>query len=103
MDGPPTSFRHALQGGGRPQVLLMGNGLERACGGDDWNQLLNRIDVWYTGWGGKQTGEQKEARDRAADALPFSLLYELLAISPHLSAPFAPEELNAEEQRFWPA
>lgn len=84
---PSTPFRHALQGGGRPQILLIGNGLERACGGDDWNQLLNRIDVRYTDGCGNQTDEQKKARDRAADALPFPLLYELLATPPHPPRP----------------
>lgn len=77
----------------------MGNGLERACGGDDWNQLLNRIDVRYTDGHGNQTDKQKEARNRAADALPFPLLYELLATPPHPPAQFAPEELTAEERR----
>ena len=41
---PSTPFRHALRGGGRPQILLLGNGLEQLCGGDDWDRLLNRID-----------------------------------------------------------
>lgn len=96
---PTAPFRHALQGGGVPQILILGNGLERACGGDGWNQLLNRVDVRYTDGQGNVLKEYGAERKRLEDALPFPLLYELLATLPHPPAQLTPEELDAEEQR----
>lgn len=96
---PSTPFRHALRGGGRPQILLLGNGLEQLCGGDDWDRLLNSIDVRFTDGHGGQTEAQKDVRKRASDALPFPLLYDLLATPPHPPARFTQEDMNAEEKR----
>lgn len=96
---PIAPFRHTLRGGGRPQILLLGNGLERACGGDGWNQLLNCIDVRYTDGDGNVLKQYEAERKRLEDALPFPLLYELLATLPHPPAQLTSEELNAEEQR----
>ena len=96
---PTVPFRHALRGGRRPQILLLGNGLERACGGDDWKKLLNRVDVRYTDGNGNVLKQYEAERKRLEDALPFPLLYELLATLPHSPAQLTPEELDAEEQR----
>ncbi len=38
-------FIHNLRGKGRPQILLIGNGVERAYGSASWDKLIDLIDV----------------------------------------------------------
>ena len=38
-------FIHNLRGKGRPQILLIGNGVERAYGSASWDKLIDLINV----------------------------------------------------------
>ena len=44
-----SAFRYPPSGKGRPQVLLIGNGLERTEGQPDWDALLDALDVMTDG------------------------------------------------------
>lgn len=83
------SFCHALKGRFRPQIVLVGNGLERNSGQPSWETLVNSITVPDCI---KLTEQQKKE-------IPFPLLYEILSShspSPHI---LAKEEIDAEESR----
>lgn len=82
-------FSHNLRGKGRPQILLIGNGLERVYGSMDWEKLMDLIDVRKYG---------QEIRDEI-NKLPFPVRYELLATSKNAPESFSQEDLNDEEKR----
>ncbi len=82
-------FIHNLRGKGRPQILLIGNGVERAYGSADWDKLIDLLDVRKFG---------KETRDEI-NKLPFPVRYEVLATFENAPASFSQEDLNAEERR----
>lgn len=65
-------FFHNSLGKGRPQILLIGNGVERVTGQLGWGQLLD--DLCAPGRA-RATKEQK-------NTTPFPLLYQLLSTPP---------------------
>lgn len=82
-------FSHNLQGKGRPQILLIGNGVERAYGSADWDRLIDLIDVCKF---------DEETRDKI-NKLPFPVRYELLATPENAPAHFQQDDMDAEEKR----
>lgn len=86
-----TSFTHDLRGANKPQILLIGNGLERACCDEkkDWQNIIDAINVRYS----------DGAIPEPIKKLPFPLQYELLATAENASGVFTKEEMKAEEQR----
>lgn len=64
-----TAFRHRSCGQGRPQILLIGNDLERKSGQATWEELLNQLTV------GNSLPVSQEQRER----IPFPLLYQILS------------------------
>ncbi|MBR3860690.1 MAG: hypothetical protein IKM84_02250 [Oscillospiraceae bacterium] len=84
-----SAFRYPPSGKGRPQVLLIGNGLERTEGQPDWDALLDALVC-----PGRAPLTQAER-----EALPFPLLYQLLSTPDPAPARLEPEDVTAEEQR----
>lgn len=82
-------FVHSLRGRGRPQILLIGNGVERAYGSAGWDKLMDLIDVRKF---------SKEIRDEI-NKLPFPVRYELLATFENAPASFSQDDMDAEEKR----
>lgn len=85
-----TPFLHTNRGKGRPQILLIGNGLEREKSGQpEWSTLL---DVLRAPGRDPITDEEKEK-------IPFPLLYQL--VSTPLPAPSVldTDGIRAEERR----
>ena len=82
-------FIHNLRGKGRPQILLIGNGVERVYGSASWNKLIDLIDVRKF---------SKEKRDEI-NKLPFPVRYELLATSENAPASFSQDDMYDEEKR----
>ena len=82
-------FIHNLRGEGRPQILLIGNGVERAYGSASWDELIDLIDMCKF---------SKEARDEI-NKLPFPVRYELLATPENAPASFSQDDMDAEEKR----
>ena len=82
-------FVYPRKGAGRPQILLIGNGLEYSSGQKSWGELLDRLTVADAI---SLTGEQR-------DAIPFPMLYQLL--STHAPAPssLTAQQIREEEQR----
>lgn len=62
-------FFHDTRGKGRPQIVLVGNGLERSKGQPGWEELVDMLTV------SDSIPMEKEERED----VPFPLLYELLA------------------------
>ena len=84
-----VKFIHNLRGKGRPQILLIGNGLERVYGSVSWNKLIDLIDVRKF---------SKETRYEI-NKLPFPVRYELLATFENAPASFSQDDMDAEEKR----
>lgn len=82
-------FIHNLKGEGRPKILLLGNGIERAYGSADWNQLIDSICVREF---------DRETRDEI-DKLPFPVRYELLATHENAPANFSQNDIDDEKNR----
>ena len=88
MDSAP--FIHKNRGTGRPQILLIGNGLERGKGGQpEWSEFL---DALLAPGRTKATEEEK-------DTVPFPLLYQLLSTPDPAPSVLYGVEIDAEEQR----
>lgn len=84
-----TEFIHNLRGKGRPQILLIGNGLERAYGNADWDKLIDLINV-------RKFSKEKRSE---INKLPFPVRYEVLATFENAPASFSKDDMDAEEMR----
>ena len=88
MDSAP--FIHKNRGTGRPQILLIGNGLERGKDGQpEWSEFL---DALLAPGRTKATKEEK-------DTVPFPLLYQLLSTPDPAPSVLHAEAIKAEEAR----
>lgn len=82
-----VSFTYPRKGPGRPQILLIGNGLEYGSSQRSWDQLVRDLTL-------------PEWRDLpGADDLPFPLRYELLSTPPDAGIPLGRETIVEEERR----
>lgn len=84
-----TKFEHSSRGSGRPQILLVGNGLERKSGQADWATLLKKLTV----------EDSIPLTDTQKDSIPFPLQYQLLVT--HTPAPtrLSAQDIQEEEHR----
>lgn len=82
-------FIHNLRGKGRPQILLIGNGVERAYGSASWDKLIDSINV----------RKFNEETYKEINKLPFPVRYELLATYENAPASFSQDDMDAEEKR----
>lgn len=82
-------FEHYARGKGRPQIVLVGNGLEYNSGQPSWEGLVNMLTV--------PDSIKLDPKDQKR--LPFPLLYELL--SSHAPAPhqLSEKDINEEQER----
>ena len=84
-----TPFFHANRGKGRPQILLIGNGLERGDGQPEWSALIDAL---------RAPGREpitKEEKER----IPFPLLYQLESTPKPAPSVLGADDVKAEEQR----
>lgn len=84
-----TKFVYPSRGPGRPQVLLLGNGLEYKSGQVSWEKLLENLTV------DDSIYISKEQRD----STPFPLLYHLLSTHSPVPAQFSASDIQEEEMR----
>ncbi len=82
-------FTYSTRGAGRPQILLLGNGLERCAKQMDWDALLHAITAPNAV---QLTKEQREN-------IPFPLLYQLLSTPDPAPGCLSEADLQAEERR----
>ena len=82
-------FVYPSKGVGRPQILLIGNGLEYKSGQKSWEGLLNILTVEDAL---PLTREQRES-------IPFPLLYQLLSTHAPVPAHLSTREIREEEGR----
>lgn len=107
-------FEFPLRGPGRPQILLIGNGLERedegpkgpkADSGKSWEDLLMELMVADPVKGREEepdylrTKEEKQAKMDSLSSIPFPLRYQLLSTSRAAPYPLGQKELDAELKR----
>ena len=93
-------FRHTPCGPGRPQIVLVGNGLERSSGQIGWEKLLEKLSIKDES---RMTEEQKKAVMKEIgelkDKIPFPLLYELISSPKPVPAHLRREDIDAQEKR----
>ena len=82
-------FRYPPTGAGRPQVLLIGNGLERTEGQPDWWALVDSM----------RHPKRASLSEKERDALPFPLLYQLLSTPEPAPPRMDAAAVTAEEKR----
>jgi len=82
-------FFHDTRGKGRPQIVLVGNGLERFRGQAKWEELVAMLAVPD----GIPLGEEEKK------TIPFPLLYELLASHHPAPAQLGEEDIKEEGRR----
>lgn len=81
------TFQYNLKGCGRPQILLLGNGLEYESGQRSWTQLVDDLTL------------PENRGVCGAENLPFPLRYELLATPQHIKSPLSRADIEKEEKR----
>jgi len=86
--GQSVTFKYRSSGRGRPQILLIGNGLERKSGQASWEQLLDRLTV------DDSLPVSKEQKDH----IPFPLLYQILSTHMTNDAPHLDRESVWDEE-----
>lgn len=90
MINDPKLFKHRTCGAGRPQVLLYGNGLERAEGQLGWGELLNAL---------RAPGVPELVDGDPRWDTPFPLLYQLLSTPVPGPPTLTRDDVEAEEKR----
>ena len=64
-------FEYPIRGNGRPQIVLIGNGLERKSGQVAWDRLVDHLTV----------PDCIPLTDEEKENIPFPLLYEVLVLN----------------------
>ena len=82
-----VSFVYPIKGPGRPQILLIGNGLEYKSGQRSWEQLVYDLTL----------PEKRGMHE--AESLPFPLRYELLSTPSEAPIPREYKDIFQEERR----
>lgn len=84
-----VKFTYPSRGPGRPQILLLGNGLEYSSNQKSWEELLEALTV-----PGATPLTEKQRKET-----PFPLLYELLTTPSPAPAQLRAEDIRSEEER----
>lgn len=84
-----VQFKYPIRGCGRPQIVLIGNGLERKSGQVAWGALVNNLTASNCI---PFTDEEKEF-------IPFPLLYEAIILNRPIPAVLDSGEIKEEERR----
>lgn len=82
-----TQFEHSSRGVGRPQILLIGNGLERKSGQNSWEALVEKLTVM----------DSIPLTDTQKDSIPFPLQYQLLVTHSPAPAHLTAQDIQEEE------
>lgn len=96
------TFSYPVRDAGKPQILLLGNGLERGSGQYSWDNLLNELRHKNSPVTALIEHDKKQTRehDKILPRVPFSLRYELYCSDEKGSMPQSPEAELAEYNRF---
>lgn len=82
-------FEHAINGPKRPQIVIVGNGLERLSGQSSWSTFLNDIAAPHC----------MKLTERDKKKIPFPLVYELLSTPFPVPAHISRQMINEQEKR----
>ena len=85
----PVRFNYSLRGTSRPQILLIGNGLEYDSGQVSWNELVDHLTVSDCV---PLTKDEKKT-------VPFPLLYETIVLHKPIPSVLGIEDIKEIEQR----
>ena len=85
----PVRFNYSLRGTSRPQILLIGNGLEYDSGQVSWNELVDHLTVSDCV---PLTKDEKKT-------VPFPLLYETIVLHKPIPSILGIEDIKEIEQR----
>lgn len=84
-----TRFEHASKGPRRPQILLIGNGLEYKSGQRSWEKLIQDLTV----------PERKAMDNPLLEDIPFPLRFELLSTPCNIPSTLTEQDILRQEQR----
>lgn len=84
-----SGFVHDTRGSGRPQIVMIGNGLELGCGQPDWEKLIQIL----------KAPNCIELSKEELEQIPFPLQYQLLSTAYPGPSQFTQEAISLEEQR----
>ena len=90
-----VEFKHNSSGEGKPQIVLLGNGLERFSGQASWNELLQRININD----GINLSVADSGAERQWEQVPFPLLYELLSLPSSSCKKLGKDDIAAQDSR----
>ncbi len=84
-----VNFEYPVRGSGRPQILLIGNGLERKSGQVAWGKLVDNLT------------EQSciPLTEKEKESVPFPLLYEVLSLGTPIPKVLDKSDISREEKR----
>ena len=83
----PVRFNYSLRGTSRPQILLIGNGLEYDSGQVSWNELVDHLTVSDCV---PLTKDEKKT-------VPFPLLYETIVLHKPIPSVLGIEDIKEIE------
>lgn len=97
-----VTFSYPVRGAGRPQVLFLGNGLERCSGQNSWNDLLQSLKHPKSPIFSLQKLAEKEKNNQneILSHVPFPLQYELYCSNGENKMPQSLSAAREEHQRF---
>lgn len=84
-----VQFNYPIRGKGRPQIVLIGNGLERASNQVSWNQLVDNLTA----------ANCISFSEEEKDSIPFPLLYEAIILNMPIPQVLDSAEIMREEER----
>lgn len=84
-----VQFNYPILGKGRPQILLIGNGLERASGQVEWKKLVDNLTA----------KDCISFTEEEKNSIPFPLLYEAIILNRPIPQMLDSSEIKREEER----
>ena len=82
-----VQFEYPIRGNGRPQIVLIGNGLERKSGQVSWNKLVDNLTA----------ANCMPLTDEEKETMPFPLLYEVLVLGRPIPRILDADAIRGEE------
>lgn len=91
--------QYDIKGPGKPQIILIGNGLERCYGQASWSAFLEKIAVRDTTPYIDKKDEKGNVISKKVMDVPFPLLYELLSLKDPAPLHILSQDIKEQEDK----